>query len=201
MGDPNETPPYHSSVPPPLRQPAVPPPSSTGCGRQRRRSTSSIAILTQTRSPPLRDRTSRRARRARACGLGPDLAASAAVRTNSQCRHRVLGAPMYNSPSRVSSRPGSTASWWWGTFKYDANGRRSLAGSKRVIVAISRGGHYGAGAPGRARRASRNLSALGVRLHRITTPSSSSPMASVGPEHREKALANALQAATSLQAA
>src|SRR5260370_15052109 len=33
------------------------------------------------------------------------------------------------------------------TFKYGAQGAEGLAGNKRVIVAISRGGFYGAGTP------------------------------------------------------
>ena len=33
------------------------------------------------------------------------------------------------------------------TFKYNAQGVQGLAGNKRVIVAISRGGFYGAGTP------------------------------------------------------
>lgn len=33
------------------------------------------------------------------------------------------------------------------TFRYGANGPEGLAGGKRVIVALARGGHYGEGAP------------------------------------------------------
>src|SRR5260370_1471485 len=36
------------------------------------------------------------------------------------------------------------------TFKYGAQGAEGLAGNKRVIVAISRGGFYGAGTPAAA---------------------------------------------------
>ena len=47
------------------------------------------------------------------------------------------------SPSRASSRRGSTASLVAGkTFRYTANGPEGLAGGKRVIVAFSRGGFY-----------------------------------------------------------
>src|SRR6185369_5429128 len=58
--------------------------------------------------------------------LGPDLAASAAV------LNEFLDAGIL-----VVGK----------TFKYDANGPQGLAGGKRVIVAISRGGYYGAGTP------------------------------------------------------
>jgi FMN-dependent NADH-azoreductase len=88
------------------------------------------------------------------------------------------------------------------TFKYDANGPQGLAGNKRVIVAISRGGYYGAGTP----------AALGEHLETylrwvfgfigVTNPAFTfADGIQVGPEHREKALATALQAATSLHAA
>jgi hypothetical protein len=33
------------------------------------------------------------------------------------------------------------------TFQYGANGPEGLAGNKRVVIAVSRGGFYGAGAP------------------------------------------------------
>jgi FMN-dependent NADH-azoreductase len=115
----------------------------------------------------------------------------------------VVGAPMYNF-----TLPSQLKAWIdrvvvvGKTFKYDANGPQGLAGSKRVIVAISRGGHYGAGAP----------AALGEHLETylrwvfgfigITNPEFIfADGVQLGPEHREKALANALQAATSLQAA
>jgi FMN-dependent NADH-azoreductase len=69
------------------------------------------------------------------------------------------------------------------TFKYDAEGVQGLAGSKRVIIAVSRGGFYGADTP---MAALEHLETDGIQ---------------VGPEHREKAVAGALQAAGSLHAA
>jgi FMN-dependent NADH-azoreductase len=68
----------------------------------------------------------------------------------------VLGAPMYNF-----TIPSQLKAWIdrilvaGKTFKYGAQGAEGLAGNKRVIIAISRGGFYGAGTP----------AALGVRLH------------------------------------
>src|ERR1700736_4379511 len=60
----------------------------------------------------------------------------------------VIGAPMYNF-----TIPSQLKAWIdrivvaGKTFKYGAQGAEGLAGSKRVIVAISRGGFYGAGTP------------------------------------------------------
>jgi len=115
----------------------------------------------------------------------------------------VLGAPMYNF-----TIPSQLKAWIdrilvaGKTFKYDAQGQRGLAGDKRMIVAISRGGFYGAGTP----------AAVGEHLETylhwvfgfigIKNPEFiSADGVQAGPEHREKALAKALVAVTKLQAA
>jgi FMN-dependent NADH-azoreductase len=115
----------------------------------------------------------------------------------------VLGAPMYNF-----TIPSQLKAWIdrivvaGKTFKYGAQGAEGLAGNKRVIVAISRGGFYGAGTP----------AAVGEHLETylrwvfgfigVNNPEFiSADGIQVGPEHREKALAGALQAATNLHAA
>src|SRR5215475_13761390 len=115
----------------------------------------------------------------------------------------VLGAPMYNF-----TIPSQLKAWIdrilvvGKTFKYGAQGAEGLAGDKRVIVAISRGGFYGAGTP----------AAIGEHLETylrwvfgfigVTRPEFvSADGVQVGPEHREKALANALAAVTRLPAA
>jgi len=115
----------------------------------------------------------------------------------------VLGAPMYNF-----TIPSQLKAWIdrivvsGKTFKYGAQGAEGLAGDKRVIVAISRGGFYGAGTP----------AAVGEHLETylrwvfgfigIANPEFIlADGIQVGPEHREKALASALQAATNLRAA
>ena len=115
----------------------------------------------------------------------------------------VLGAPMYNF-----TIPSQLKAWIdrilvaGKTFKYVAGGAEGLAGNKRVIVAISRGGFYGADTP----------AAVGEHLETylrwvfgfigIAKPEFiSADGVQVGPEHRQKALANALQAVTQLQAA
>ena len=136
--------------------------------------------------------------------LGPDLAASAAALDEFLAADIVvIGAPMYNF-----TIPSQLKAWIdrilvvGKTFKYGAAGPEGLAGGKRVIVAISRGGYYGADTP----------AALGEHLETylrwvfgfigITNvefiPADG---IQVGPDHREKALAGALQAATSLRAA
>jgi FMN-dependent NADH-azoreductase len=113
----------------------------------------------------------------------------------------VLGAPMYNFtlPSQLKAWidrilvPGKT-------FKYGENGAEGLAGSKRVIVAISRGGFYGAGSPVAA------LEHLESYLRGVfgfigVTNLEFIPADGIQVGHREKALAGALEAATKLQAA
>lgn len=136
--------------------------------------------------------------------LAPDLAAGAAVLNEFfNADIVVIGAPMYNF-----TIPSQLKAWIdrilvaGKTFKYDANGPQGLAGDKRVIVAISRGGYYGADTP----------AALGEHLETylrwvfgfigITNPEFIfADGIQVGPDHREKALAGALQAAASLRAA
>src|ERR1700759_390675 len=115
----------------------------------------------------------------------------------------VLGAPMYNF-----TIPSQLKAWIdrivvaGKTFKYGAQGVEGLAGNKRVIVAVSRGGFYGAGTP----------AAVGEHLETylrwvfgfigIANPEFiSADGIQVGPQHREKALADALAAATNLHAA
>jgi FMN-dependent NADH-azoreductase len=115
----------------------------------------------------------------------------------------VLGAPMYNF-----TIPSQLKAWIdrivvsGKTFKYGAKGAEGLAGHKRVIIAVSRGGFYGAGTP----------AAVGEHLETylrwvfgfigVANPEFiSADGIQMGPEHREKALAGALQAATDLHAA
>src|ERR1700675_707442 len=63
----------------------------------------------------------------------------------------VLGAPMYNF-----TIPSQLKAWIdrivvaGKTFKYSTQGVEGLAGNKRVIIAVSRGGYYGAGSPAAA---------------------------------------------------
>jgi FMN-dependent NADH-azoreductase len=106
----------------------------------------------------------------------------------------VIGAPMYNftAPSQLKA--------WIDrilvagkTFSYSAQGPVGLAGDKRVIVAISRGNFYGAGAPAAAAEhlevyLKTVFGFIGVTdLEFIIAEG-----VMVGPEHREKAIAGAL---------
>ncbi|BAR62980.1 FMN-dependent NADH-azoreductase [Bradyrhizobium diazoefficiens] len=136
--------------------------------------------------------------------LGPDLAASAAVLNEFLAADVVvIGAPMYNF-----TIPSQLKAWIdrilvaGKTFQYGANGPQGLAGAKRVIVAISRGGYYGADTPTAAGEHLETYLRWVFGFIGITDPEFiSADGIQVGPDHREKALAGALQAATSLQAA
>jgi FMN-dependent NADH-azoreductase len=137
-------------------------------------------------------------------GLQPDLAASQAVLEEFLAADVVvLGAPMYNF-----TIPSQLKAWIdrilvaGKTFKYGPQGAEGLSGNKRVIIAISRGGFYGAGTP----------AAVGEHLETylrwvfgfigVANPEFiSADGVQTGAEHREKAVAGALQAATDLHAA
>jgi FMN-dependent NADH-azoreductase len=136
--------------------------------------------------------------------LQQDIATGRAVLDEFLAAHIVvLGAPMYNF-----TIPSQLKAWIdrvviaGKTFKYGAQGPEGLAGNKRVIVAISRGGYYGPGTPAAAFEHLETylrgvFGFIGVaKLEFISADG-----IQVGPEHREKALAGALQAATKLQAA
>jgi FMN-dependent NADH-azoreductase len=115
----------------------------------------------------------------------------------------VLGAPMYNF-----TIPSQLKAWIdrvvvvGKTFKYGAQGVEGLAGNKRVIVAISRGGFYSADTPAAAGEHVESylrwvFGFIGVKNLEFI----SADGVQVGPEHREKALVGALEAATNLRAA
>ncbi|SFO28334.1 FMN-dependent NADH-azoreductase [Bradyrhizobium sp. Ghvi] len=136
--------------------------------------------------------------------LGPDLAASAAVLDEFLAAGIVvIGAPMYNF-----TIPSQLKAWIdrilvaGKTFKYGATGPEGLAGGKRVIVAISRGGHYGADTPYAAGEHLETYLRWVFGFIGITSvefiPADGIQL---GPEHREKAITGALQAATGLRAA
>src|ERR1700744_108602 len=133
-----------------------------------------------------------------------DIAASAAVLDEFLAADTVVvGAPLYNftTPSQLKA--------WIDrilvagkTFKYDANGAEGLAGQKRVIVAVSRGGFYGADTPAAAGEHLETYLRWVCGFVGVTNPEFiSADGVQVGPEHREKALADALQAAVNLRAA
>jgi FMN-dependent NADH-azoreductase len=115
----------------------------------------------------------------------------------------VIGAPMYNF-----TIPSQLKAWIdrilvsGKTFKYSAQGVEGLAGNKRVIIAISRGGFYGAGTPSAAAEHLETylrwvFSFIGIANPEIIVAEG----VQIGPEQREKALESALTAATKLKAA
>lgn len=115
----------------------------------------------------------------------------------------VIGAPMYNF-----TLPSQLKAWVdrvlvaGKTFRYGAQGPEGLAGGKRLIIAISRGGFYGAGTPSAA--AEHLESYLRVVFGFIGVTNLEFVLAEgvqIGPDQREKALTGALQAATGLRAA
>ncbi|WP_441242329.1 FMN-dependent NADH-azoreductase [Tardiphaga sp. 768_D3_N2_1] len=137
--------------------------------------------------------------------LQPDLAAGQAVLEEFLAADIVvIGAPMYNFTIPTQLKAWIDRILVAGkTFKYNDKGVvEGLAGNKRVIVAISRGGFYGADTP---MAAGEHLETylrwvfgfIGVtNLEFIAADG-----IMVGPELREKAVAGALQAATDLRAA
>jgi FMN-dependent NADH-azoreductase len=115
----------------------------------------------------------------------------------------VIGAPMYNF--NISSQ---LKAWIdrilvaGKTFRYGATGPEGLAGNKRVIVAISRGGLYGAGMPAEAFEHVETylrgvFGFIGVTRLEIVVAEG----LQMGPEQRDKAMQGALQAVAQLPAA
>jgi FMN-dependent NADH-azoreductase len=115
----------------------------------------------------------------------------------------VIGAPMYNF-----TLPSQLKAWVdrilvaGKTFRYGAQGPEGLAGDKRMIIAISRGGFYGAQAPSAAAEHLETYLRTVFGFIGVTNPEFIiAEGVQIGPEQREKALAGALQAATALRAA
>ena len=114
----------------------------------------------------------------------------------------VIGAPMYNF-----TVPSQLKSWIdrvlvaGKTFHYTATGPQGLAGGKRVIIGLSRGGFYGPGAP--AAPFEHQESYLRSAFAFIGLPDLVSIRAvgvATGPEQRRKALDEALQQVAELTA-
>ena len=115
----------------------------------------------------------------------------------------VIGAPMYNF-----TIPSQLKAWIdrilvaGKTFRYTAQGPEGLAGNKRVIIAVSRGGFYGPGTPAAAAEHLETylrtvFGFVGVKALEFIAAEG----VNVGPEQREKSIAGALQAAVELRAA
>jgi len=115
----------------------------------------------------------------------------------------VIGAPMYNF-----TIPSQLKAWIdrilvaGKTFKYGPQGAEGLAGNKRVIVAISRGGFYGPGTPAAAlEHLESYLRGVFGFIGVTNLEFISADGIQTGPAQRAKALADALAAVTSLRAA
>jgi FMN-dependent NADH-azoreductase len=115
----------------------------------------------------------------------------------------VIGAPMYNF-----TIPSQLKAWIdrvlvaGKTFRYSEKGPEGLAGSKRVIIAISRGGFYGPGSPASALEHLESylrsvFGFIGVSNLEVIVAEG----LLIGPEQREKSMQQALEAATGLRAA
>jgi FMN-dependent NADH-azoreductase len=115
----------------------------------------------------------------------------------------VIGAPMYNFTIPTQLKAWIDRILVAGkTFKYGANGAEGLAGGKRVIIALSRGGFYGAETPYAAGEHLETYLRWVFGFIGVTNVEFiAADGIAIGPEMREKAVNGALQAATDLQAA
>lgn len=115
----------------------------------------------------------------------------------------VIGAPMYNFT--ISSQ---LKAWLdrilaaGKTFRYGPNGVEGLAGGKRIIIALSKGGYYGDGQPAAGMDFQEPyLKAIFgfIGIHDVEFVRAEG--VAVGPEHREKGIASALASVTELKRA
>ena len=106
----------------------------------------------------------------------------------------VIGAPMYNFgvPSQLKA--------WVDrilvagkTFRYTADGAEGLAGGRRVIVAVARGGFYDASSPVQAFEHVETWLGNVFNFIGIQPEFVSADGIAIGPEQREKALSGALE--------
>jgi FMN-dependent NADH-azoreductase len=136
--------------------------------------------------------------------LQQDLAASqAALEEFLAADIVVIGAPMYNF-----TIPTQLKAWIdrivvaGKTFRYGAEGPVGLAGNKRVIIAISRGGLYGPGAPAAVLEHLETylrgvFGFIGVAKPELIVAEG----LMIGTEQRQQSMQRALQAAAALHAA
>ncbi|HEY2706950.1 MAG TPA: FMN-dependent NADH-azoreductase [Caulobacteraceae bacterium] len=131
-----------------------------------------------------------------------DLAAGAAVLNEFLAADTVvIGAPMYNF-----TLPSQLKAWIdrvlvaGKTFRYTAAGPEGLAGNKRVIVAVSRGGFYGE-ANAAAEHVESYLRTVFGFIGVTDLEFIAADGIMVGPEQRERAVAGALETASQLRAA
>jgi FMN-dependent NADH-azoreductase len=106
----------------------------------------------------------------------------------------VIGAPMYNF-----TLPSQLKAWLdrilvaGKTFRYTAEGPEGLAGGKRVIIALSRGGFYGEGSPAAGLEHLKPYLSGVFGFIGIVPEFVHADGIAVGPEAREAGIANGLQ--------
>ena len=113
----------------------------------------------------------------------------------------VIGAPMYNF-----TLPSQLKAWIdrilinGVTFRYTATGPEGLAGGRRVIVALARGGLYGAGSPAEGAEHVESYLRAAFGFIGIVPEFVLAEGIAIGPEQRETALARATEQAKGLAA-
>lgn len=115
----------------------------------------------------------------------------------------VIGAPLYNFTLSSQLKAWIDRILVAGiTFRYGPSGAEGLAGSKRVIVALARGGLYGPGTPAAAAEHAETYLRTVLAFIGITAPEFIvAEGIALGSEARERALTGALEAASALKAA
>lgn len=140
-----------------------------------------------------------------ALGIGgtPDAESQAVLREFLEADTVVIGAPMYNF-----TIPTQLKAWLdrilvaGKTFRYTEAGPEGLAGGKRVIVVVSRGGFYGAGTPAAAAEHAETYLRLVLGFVGMTDPEFIvAEGIGLGPDQRAAALQGGLEAAAQLRAA
>ncbi|MCW2335788.1 FMN-dependent NADH-azoreductase [Sphingobium sp. B2D3A] len=113
----------------------------------------------------------------------------------------VIGAPMYNFTISTQLKAWIDHIAVAGkTFRYDETGNAiGLAGDKRVIVALSRGGFYGAGTPAAAVEHAESYLRAVFGFIGITPEFIVAEGAAAGPEHRAAGIEAALAAVDQLE--
>ncbi|WP_375202509.1 FMN-dependent NADH-azoreductase [Hyphococcus sp.] len=115
----------------------------------------------------------------------------------------VIGAPMYNFtiPSQLKAWIDRVLTAGK-TFRYTDKGAEGLAGGKRVIIAVSRGGLYGPGSPSAAAEHVETYLRAALAFIGIDNPEFIiAEGLKIGPEQFEAALSGALKQASELKAA
>ncbi len=114
----------------------------------------------------------------------------------------VIGAPMYNFTVPTQLKAWIDRILVAGkTFRYGEQGAEGLAGGKRVIIAISRGGLYGPGSPAAAMEHVETYLRTVFGFIGIVPEFIVAEGILMGPELREKAVSGALAAAGNVKAA